>query len=412
MNYSPAQAADAIAKAAAAGAETVQVAIPDTKDEVSELNVGLTSDTMKALAAGNVNLEINTTNIQLILPQTTLDALSGDYSFKVTPVKSEAAIQAAASSAKQESIVQQAAGTGAVSVVGRPVTVETNAEGQAIDLVLPLPSEAVPADAAERAAFLADLAVYIEHSDGTKELVQPELVQYDNNQQLGLKFSVTKFSTFTILQMDNWSAYQDQQSSHQAYIQGYPDGKFRPGQAMTRAEVAAVLSRVGNSQQAGTGTTNYSDSAKFGWAADAISQVTAAGWMSGYQDGTFGPQNVMTRAEMAAVLVRWMNLTGEASASFTDTQGHWSENNIALVQQAGYMNGMPDGSFQPDKALSRAEAVAIINRVLNRGPLTGVTTPAWSDVPAGHWAYADIEEASISHHFTAAENGAEVYAEE
>jgi arabinogalactan endo-1,4-beta-galactosidase len=243
------------------------------------------------------------------------------------------------------------------------------------------------------------LAIFIEHSDGEKVLVQPQLVQYSTD-KLGLKFSVTKFSTFTVLNMDNWATSQQESSAHQPYMNGYPDGTFRPDQSITRAEIAAVLSRVEAGQNLNVQTVDYKDKKDFRWATNDILKVTSDGLMTGYKDGTFGPNLFMTRAEMAAVVVRWMNLTGDSTSSFPDTKDHWSSHNIALVQEAGYMNGMPDGSFGPDKLLSRAEAVTIINRVLKRGPLYGSLTPAWSDVTQNYWAFHDIEEATISHSYT------------
>ncbi|MFS0725289.1 glycosyl hydrolase 53 family protein [Paenibacillus sp. 1P07SE] len=192
-------------------------------------------------------------------------------------------------------------------------------------------------------------------------------------------------------------AQPEQPTVDELYLQGYPDGTFRPDQAVTRAELAAILSRVGATEQTMAESVVYTDTASFGWAAEAINEVTAAGLISGYPDGSFGPDRVITRAEMAIVIVRWMALSGEPAAAFTDTAGHWAERQIALVQHAGYMRGMPDGSFHPGRALTRAEAVTLINRVLEREPLRGVTVPTWSDVAPDHWAFADIERASARH---------------
>jgi len=207
--------------------------------------------------------------------------------------------------------------------------------------------------------------------------------------------------------MDNWTASQQKSSAHQPYMQGYPDGTFRPDQSITRAEIAAILSRVGPGQKLNDQTVDYKDKEDFRWATNDILKVTSDGLMTGYKDGTFGPKLFMTRAEMAAIVVRWMNLTGELSSSFPDTKDHWSAHNIALVQEAGYMKGMPDGSFGPDKLLSHAEAVTIINRILKRGPLFGSQAPAWSDVTKNYWAFHDIEEATISHSYTNREDGGE-----
>jgi arabinogalactan endo-1,4-beta-galactosidase len=275
------------------------------------------------------------------------------------------------------------------------VSIETNVQGQPVDLILPLPSDAIPADAEKRAAWLANLVIYIEHSDGEKELVQPELALYADGQQ-GLQFTVTKFSTFAVLSMDNWSAYNESNQPHESYITGYTDGEFKPERAISRAEMAALLARVVAGERERGEQVSYADRNDFGWAAPAIDDVSSAGLMSGYADGTFGPDQALTRAEAAAIVARWKGLTGERTAElpFADTSGHWSERDIGLVVEAGYMKGMPDGSFQPDKPLTRAEAVTLFNRVLARAQSVEAVTPTWTDVAPDHWAFQAIESAS------------------
>ncbi|EHS54817.1 S-layer homology domain-containing protein, partial [Paenibacillus sp. Aloe-11] len=109
-------------------------------------------------------------------------------------------------------------------------------------LVLPLPQQSLPssASAEERQSFLTKLAVYVEHSDGTRELLQP-LLQWDGNQPAGLGFSVNKFSTFTVLHLDKQTASiggEQKSERSQPYMQGYPNGTFQPARTMTRAELA------------------------------------------------------------------------------------------------------------------------------------------------------------------------------
>lgn len=184
-----------------------------------------------------------------------------------------------------------------------------------------------------------------------------------------------------------------------AYIAGYPDGTFRPGQAVTRAEMAAMLYRV---QAATDGTEHavmYNDIDALGWAGNEIEQITMSGLMSGYPDGTFRPERSITRAEMAAIVVRWAGLEskltqGSTATIFTDAINHWSESNIALAAEAGYMIGTAGGPFHPDQYLTRAEAVTVINRVLGRSGVTDVQQQLWTDVPRSHWAYHAIQAAS------------------
>ncbi len=282
--------------------------------------------------------------------------------------------------------------------------IETNLQGQSVEMVLPLPQQSLPNSAEERQAFLSNLAVYVEHGDGTRELVQPTLL-WDGNHPAGLSFSVNKFSTFTVLHLNKQIASiggEQESERSQPYMQGYPNGTFQPARRMTRAELAEILFRlaVDRSEQplvessASQNRPNYTDVAGQNWAAEAIDTVTTTGWMKGYSSSTFAPERPITRAEMATVLARWKNLSGAASATFPDTTGHWAKDDIARVQQADYMHGMPDGSFQPDQTLSRAEAVTLFNRVWKREPVSFTNSSRWSDVPVGHWAFGDIAAAT------------------
>jgi arabinogalactan endo-1,4-beta-galactosidase len=112
-------------KVVADGLDTVRLVFPDSEDKVSELEIGMSKDTMKTLASGKVNLELYTDYARLILPQQTIAQLDGEYHFKFTPVKNANAIKSVEDRAKQEKVVQAAAGTGDIKVVGRPMTIET-----------------------------------------------------------------------------------------------------------------------------------------------------------------------------------------------------------------------------------------------------------------------------------------------
>ncbi|QKS46422.1 glycosyl hydrolase 53 family protein [Paenibacillus cellulosilyticus] len=387
----PADIAKAAAsKAAADGQHSVEIVIPDSQDEVSEIDVTLPADAVRALADSGVGLELTAGGATISVSKETIRSQNGEVVFTVTPLKSSKDAQEVLDRAKGEQLVVTVAGDGGTQIVGRPVMIESNVKP--VDLILPLPSDVIPTDEAKRADFLASLAIYIEHSDGDKELVQPELVQVADG-GYGLKFYVDKFSTFSILQIDNWASFLQQMESQQPYVNGYPDGTFRPSQAVTRAEMASILSRVA-SEQGSSDPVSFTDSASFGWAADAIATASTWGLMTGYEDGSFQPTKSITRAEMATIVARWLGLKGDTSAAFTDTADHWSASYIALVADAGIMTGYSDGSFKPDQYLSRAEAVTIINRILGLELTADVTTPTWSDVPSTHWAFQAIEAAS------------------
>ncbi|MDG0811375.1 S-layer homology domain-containing protein [Cohnella rhizosphaerae] len=209
----------------------------------------------------------------------------------------------------------------------------------------------------------------------------------------GIRFTVDKFSTFTIVHIDG-----EKPSQLKAYVQGYADGTFGPERGITRAEMAAILTRVsGNAEntekQAGK---SYTDVSAGHWAKDAIVDVTKAGLMDGYPDGSFKPGQTMTRAEMAKIAARMLATTPGGNGSFSDISGHWAQSAIELAKAAGIIGGYSDGSFRPDQTLTRAEAVAMISKLSGRAPLS--EAPAkWRDVPKSHWAFGFIQEASIDH---------------
>ncbi len=181
------------------------------------------------------------------------------------------------------------------------------------------------------------------------------------------------------------------------YINGYPDGTFQPDRTVTRAEMAAILLNAEMVSQSSANKGRFFDVADNYWAVNPIHQASAAGMMSGYPDGTFRPAANITRAEIAAVIYKYKALQGAGGGTaFFDVRGdHWSSPIIAAVVAKGYMAGYPDGTFQPEKALTRAEAVTILNRVLNRVPQNQAGPQRWPDVVPGHWAYKEIEEASM-----------------
>ncbi|MFC8686918.1 S-layer homology domain-containing protein [Brevibacillus porteri] len=185
--------------------------------------------------------------------------------------------------------------------------------------------------------------------------------------------------------------------SQRGYINGYPDGTFQPDRTVTRAEMAAILLNAGMVSQSSENKGRFYDVADNYWAVSPIHQASAAGMMSGYPDGTFRPSANITRAEIAAVIYKYKALQGAGGGTaFFDVRGdHWSSPIIAAVVAKGYMAGYPDGTFQPEKALTRAEAVTILNRVLNRVPQNQAGPQRWPDVVPGHWAYKEIEEASM-----------------
>lgn len=186
---------------------------------------------------------------------------------------------------------------------------------------------------------------------------------------------------------------------HTAYIKGYPGGFFQPEHEITRAEMATILANVAEKGATGAGVV-FSDVPSGYWGADAITKAAKMGLMKGYSDGTFKPNQPLTRAEMASLVTLLRTDSTQKGSGFSDINGHWAQAAILQAQGTGILTGYNDGTFRPNAKLTRAEAVVVMNRALGRGPLTNVTNPQWADVPATHWAFGDIEEASTDHVFT------------
>ncbi|MDG0793387.1 S-layer homology domain-containing protein [Cohnella ginsengisoli] len=380
LSFSGAAVKDAIAKQAAAGAKAIRLAIPDAKDEVTETKVTVPADIAKLLADGKLDLSLAIGGSKIVIPAASLGAAGADLVFTIKPLKSEADRSAAQNRANASSAVKAAYGENA-AVIGRPLSIDTNLQGHDVDLVLPLGEAA--------SAGTNQLGVYVEHSDGSTELKRGEIVELGTGK--GFKITVNKFSTFTLLKLSDQPA-----ATHKAYIQGFSDGTFRPGAALTRAQIATIFARLtAGKDSAGNGQAkSYGDVSASHWAAADIAAVGKLGLMNGYADGTFRPDQAVTRAEMAALAVKLAQPSGMPGAGFSDTAGNWAEAAIKQAQGAGWIGGYADGTFRPGQALTRAEAVKLLNRALDREPAQAGDVSKWSDVPAGHWALADLLEAS------------------
>lgn len=187
---------------------------------------------------------------------------------------------------------------------------------------------------------------------------------------------------------------------HEHYINGYGDKTFRPDQPITRAEVATILTRILDIEVDTVNQEIFTDS-KGHWASEYIQAAGNKGYMEGYPDDSFKPDKNITRGEMATIIQRIKELE-KYKNSFIDAKDHWSANNIGAIEKVGYIKGYEDGTFRPDKMLTRAEAITIINQMLQRGNYKETpekTVNIWKDVLTSHWAYWDIIEASIDHVF-------------
>lgn len=396
-------AKESVEKAKQLGSNTARIVIPDTKDAVSETRVEVPKTAVKDLSDGSMKLEISTENAVISIPTKSIAGFDQDLYFRLVPLKKESERKDLEERAKKEQVIQQVAPNTNVRVLARPVEIETNMQSREVTLTLPL-SNSLPTDVATRQQILDNLAVYIEHSDGTKELLRGKLVKLANNSE-GIEFTVTKFSTFTLVVVDGLKASQ---KTNEPYIQGF-GADFRPDAFVTRAQMAAMLARnlPGETATATAAGTAFADVAATHWATSEIQKAQAAGIMNGLSDTAFVPEGSITRAQMATIAYRWLqkqqtnavtastSATAPEATSFTDVAADlWAADAIAYVQSTGLMTGYNDGTFKPDRKLTRAEAVKVLNVLFKRTPLTGVATPSFSDVPATHWAYTDIEAAA------------------
>ena len=195
-------------------------------------------------------------------------------------------------------------------------------------------------------------------------------------------------------------------SDHFAYVIGYKDGNVRPYGLISRAETTTIFFRLlKDSVRDGNLLTSntYTDVADDYWANTAISTMTGLGIVQGRSADTFDPKAPITRAQFAAICARFDTGKSSGTQTFTDIKGHWAEKYIERVAELGWIKGFEDGSFRPDTYITRAQAMTMINRVLNRIPeensdlLAGMNT--WPDCNPGDWFYLAVQEATNSHDF-------------
>lgn len=381
LTFTLEQAIRAVNELKAAGSNIARIIVPDQKDEVAGTRLTIPAASGKQFADNQITLDLFTVNAEVKVPGSSMAGFGTDIYFNLVPLKTSQ--QSAEAEALAKAQVQSVSPGATVTLVSRPVTIETNLQSRPVTLVLPLNNSSLTAEQ------LKALAVFIEHSDGTKELVKGEIVPYGQTGKSGIQFNISKFSTFTVV------LAQDPAAQVKAYMTGYADGTFKPGTSITRAEAASIIART-FSQSAVTAGVAYSDVAASHWAAEAIGQVSRSGMMKGYTDGSFKPNQTITRAEMATLLSRLITSGDGQSAKLSDIAGHWAQAAIERMSQAGMITGYEDGTFRPNQTLTRAEAVTIINRALGLAPLTSAA-PKWADVPASYWAFGSIQAASVDH---------------
>lgn len=211
---------------------------------------------------------------------------------------------------------------------------------------------------------------------------------------------------------------------HYGYIIGYPVDYYtgqpttdqtkkpvRPEGKITRAEVATIYFRMLTDESRTkfwSQSSGYSDVKAGDWFNNAVSTLSKAGIIAGYEDGSFRPNGYITRAEFATIAARFFDVTYNGKDLFPDISGHWAKDYINQAANKGFVNGYEDGTFKPDRNITRAEAVTLVNRTLDRHPDKSHFTKdmlVWPDnMDQTKWYYADMQEATNSHTYQMKEN--------
>ncbi|WP_304508767.1 InlB B-repeat-containing protein [Anaerotignum sp.] len=195
-------------------------------------------------------------------------------------------------------------------------------------------------------------------------------------------------------------------TDHFKYVAGYPDGTVRPNGNVTRAEVTAMFYRLltaSRRDEIFTSSNSFSDVTQDLWYNKAVSSMASGGYISGYPEGSFGGNKVITRAEFVAIAARFMGAQSQ-TVSFTDVATtHWAYQHISTASYYGWISGYSDGTFRPNQPITRAEAMTIINRMLYRGVEADGVMPGfkeWSDNDSSEWYYYEVIEATNDHEYT------------
>ena len=193
---------------------------------------------------------------------------------------------------------------------------------------------------------------------------------------------------------------------HYAYVVGYPDGMVYPQKNITRAEVATIFFRLleDETREANmTKSNGYNDMKDGAWYTCAVSTLSKMGIIKGYEDGSFKPDASISRAEFAAIAARFDPDGDTTPATFSDVSSHWAKDEISIAANHGWIKGYEDGSFKPDQKITRAETMTLVNRVLKRLPETKddlhKDMKTWPDNQnESAWFYLAVQEATNSHY--------------
>ncbi|WP_197278956.1 S-layer homology domain-containing protein [Lysinibacillus sp. ZYM-1] len=382
-------------------ARTIRLVYP-AETATAEAHLNLSRNAGLFLNKQQTNFFMQTALAQLTMPSTSFNGVTEDVFFRIVPVKAQQQEVIQTNALKNEQIQQAMPKRAIISLMGTPVTIETNLQNRPVTITLPISEEVTEEQ-------MASLVVYIEHSDATTEVKRGRIVEFEPGVK-GFQFEVDHFSTFSLVYA---SEAQEEEAEVEVnrlapYIQGYPDGTFKPNTPVTRAQMATMLARfLSNGDIPTTTNVSFKDTTNHP-SKDAIEVVKQADLFNGITETTFNPNGTITRAQMASVVAHWIETvcaqdpsktichTSGKGKSFTDVSPtHWAASAIEQVSAWGMMTGNSETTFHPNGSLTRAQAVKVLNQLFERPALEDITTSTFSDVPSTHWAIGEIEAAAI-----------------
>ena len=257
--------------------------------------------------------------------------------------------------------------------------------------------------------YCADGYVSSKNSDGTYSVLVQSKKRDDNTSGGGKVTPVYTNPTYTK------DIFGVEHKTHVAYINGYEDGTVKPDGNITREELAAILYRVSNDTSSVVASGNkFTDVPADRWSAGAIEFMANKKVVNGYEDGSFKPANNLTRAEFAAMVARFADLTDTAaSRTFSDVDSsYWGFKSIMALNKAGYVNGYEDGTFRPEANVTRAEVMTVINKIIGRSAdasyVKSLDNNRFSDLNKDSWYYVDVIEATTDHNYKLNSSGVEI----
>ncbi|RXT04583.1 S-layer homology domain-containing protein [Ammoniphilus sp. CFH 90114] len=369
----------AVTKAMQEKNTNVEIVVTDIPgDPAQVVSVNLANSSMNQLIANQLTLNITTPQAKLELSTETMTAIQN-----VTSVP-KIEIQKVTAPAQVQQTIETAAVVAPNSrIVGTPVEIHTNFSSKT-QVTIPIEQDRLPSSPQELQVLMDSLAVLVEHSDGDKEVIKGEILFDDQGKPSNITFWVDKFSTFTVIGLDkqtegkllaegklkvqgslidirgHWAEQEIRSFIQSRMISGYPDGTFRPNQTITRAEFASLLVKVFKLEER---PGKVFDDIQGHWASKDIQTASAYGIIKGFSDSRFGPNEKITREQMATMMSlakKWENITGNANYLDTEQIAGWAKDYVQAATKHQVMNGYPDQTFKPKKHTTRAEAVVVL----------------------------------------------------